>query len=284
VDYGFRDTNPCVNSELSFLPAEAMNFNGTYIENLIEGYRTLSVSGRELIETEIISKQLGLSDGVYVSGTRLPHREIAVKYQLSAKDPRSFREKFVRLNQILSKIHAKIYFNDEPKCHFIGSKSSVGAVPEGVNTVIGSFTLFCAKPYKYGGADLYDPETPVNYGEVGDNDWYPNTTTMNWIYIRSYCGIYNYSHLPSPVSMTISGKFTNGKITHMESGKVLTLPNLNSGTIIIDGVNAVISVNGSETFGSNYNFFDFVSGKNSLLFEADNPSAVVTFDWLHRLL
>ena len=29
------------------LPAEALQINGEYIENLIDGYRTLSVQGRE---------------------------------------------------------------------------------------------------------------------------------------------------------------------------------------------------------------------------------------------
>jgi hypothetical protein len=34
-------------------PAEALNFNGIYFEDEIEGYQTLSVSGREALEAEV---------------------------------------------------------------------------------------------------------------------------------------------------------------------------------------------------------------------------------------
>ena len=42
--YSFVDTNGCPSD--TALPAEAMNFNGVFLENEIEGYRTLYVSGR----------------------------------------------------------------------------------------------------------------------------------------------------------------------------------------------------------------------------------------------
>ena len=37
------------------LPSEAMQINGEYLEELIPGYRTLSVSGREALSPEIES-------------------------------------------------------------------------------------------------------------------------------------------------------------------------------------------------------------------------------------
>lgn len=46
MSYKFIDVDDDIES---FLPAEAMSYNGVYLENEIEGYRTLNVSGRELM-------------------------------------------------------------------------------------------------------------------------------------------------------------------------------------------------------------------------------------------
>lgn len=48
--YAFVNT---VNSGIvgTNLPTEAMSYNGVYLENEIDGYRTLSVTGRELMES-----------------------------------------------------------------------------------------------------------------------------------------------------------------------------------------------------------------------------------------
>ena len=45
------------------LPSEALMFNGSYLENVIPGYRTLYVSGREILGTEITDLETGVSDG-----------------------------------------------------------------------------------------------------------------------------------------------------------------------------------------------------------------------------
>ena len=55
--YKFVDTNQATHS--TPLPSEALNFNGQFLEKVIPGYQTLSVSGRELVPSEIESYQLG---------------------------------------------------------------------------------------------------------------------------------------------------------------------------------------------------------------------------------
>lgn len=51
--YAFVNT---VNSGIvgTNLPTEAMSYNGVYLENEIDGYRTLSVTGRELMEWMVL--------------------------------------------------------------------------------------------------------------------------------------------------------------------------------------------------------------------------------------
>ena len=62
--YAFVDT---VNSGIvgTNLPTEAMSYNGVFLENEIDGYRTLSVTGRELMESEVTDQEIDGMDGSY---------------------------------------------------------------------------------------------------------------------------------------------------------------------------------------------------------------------------
>lgn len=146
--YSFVDTIEYSRGKGS-LPAEAVSLNDKYIENEIEGYRTLHVVGRELLESEIIERQIGNEDGAQFQGKRNTTRVITVTYSLTAKTPEEFRDKFNKLSLILDQEQAKIVFYDEPDKYFIGTKSSVEAVPEGLLNVVSSFDIYCADPYKY---------------------------------------------------------------------------------------------------------------------------------------
>ncbi len=146
--YNFVDTVNH-NSNVGILPAEAVSINGTYIENKIEGYQTLYVTGRELLESEVLEKRIGNADGAEYQGKRSVSRIITVTYRLMAGTPRAFREKFNALNLMLNQEQIKFVFNDEPDKYFIGTKSTIDEVPGGRLNVIGSFDIYCADPYKY---------------------------------------------------------------------------------------------------------------------------------------
>ena len=72
--YSFIDVDEYQRGML--LPSEAMNINGKYIENEIEGYRTLQVEGRELLETEVSDFR---SDSKVEANTRISE----IQYELS---------------------------------------------------------------------------------------------------------------------------------------------------------------------------------------------------------
>lgn len=96
--YDFIDTGE-VGSENS-LPSEALQIDGEYIENLIDGYRTLYVSGRELLESEITDREIdGISGSEYLESRNVT-RNITVGYQLLCKTTREFRDKFNKLSSI----------------------------------------------------------------------------------------------------------------------------------------------------------------------------------------
>lgn len=146
--YNFVDTTTGSASS-SALPAEALQINGAYIENEIEGYRTLYVLGRELTEAEITELQIGQMDGSEYRNSRIVSRSITVGYQMLTDSPEAFREKFNTLNKILNQKEAKLIFADETDKYFIGTKSEIGDVKEGLLNVTGEFVFYCCDPYKY---------------------------------------------------------------------------------------------------------------------------------------
>ncbi|OJG93052.1 phage protein [Enterococcus silesiacus] len=140
-----------------------MYFNGDFLENIVPGYRTLNVVGRELASTEIQSYQLGIRDGMRHVYARIPERELTIKFKLDAPTNEDFRDRFNRLNVALfSEKDVVIWFNDEPEMIWSGSKSDVDMVPEGVNQVVGTFTILLSDPYKYTRSDA----TSVTWGST----------------------------------------------------------------------------------------------------------------------
>lgn len=146
--YAFVDT---VNSGIvgTNLPTEAMSYNGVYLENEIDGYRTLSVTGRELMESEVTDQEIDGMDGSYYRYKTTPARTITVKYQLRAKGSREYREAYNKMNKLLSGEQVKVIFNDESDKYFIGTKTSNTQVDGGSNNVIGEIEIYCSDPRKY---------------------------------------------------------------------------------------------------------------------------------------
>lgn len=145
--YDFIDVNEV--SEGVSLPSEALKINGEYIENLIAGYRTLTVEGREALSPEVSSYETGIRDGSVLKGKRYPARVIRITYQLVASSNEDFRNAYNKLASILNVTNAELIFNDETDKFFVGTPSLIGEVPPGRNSVVGEFEILCLDPFKY---------------------------------------------------------------------------------------------------------------------------------------
>ena len=145
--YNFIDTNEA--SEGRILPAEAMLFNGEYLEDQIDGYRTLNVSGREALSPELSGYETGVRDGATLQSKRYPARVITVTYQLIAKTNEAYREAYNKLGGILDKENAEIIFADEPDKYFTGTVSNLPPPDAGRNAVTGEIEITCFDPFKY---------------------------------------------------------------------------------------------------------------------------------------
>ena len=137
------------NSEGTFLPSEALKINGKYIENMIPGYRTLTVAGREALTPEVYTFETGIRDGSGLSSKRYPARTIIVTYQLIAENSAAFRAAYNALGGILDVVDAQLIFADEPDKYFTGTVSNIGEIEPGRNAVVGQFEITCLDPFKY---------------------------------------------------------------------------------------------------------------------------------------
>ena len=145
----YRFTDTIERALRAELPSEALNFNGVFLENEIDGYRTLNVTGREALESEIDAIETKARHGArYRSRRHLP-RIITVSYQLSAKNATELMEKFNKLNHILDAEEATLIFNDEPDKFFIGTRQALRPPKEGVLSTKGEIEFYCADPFKY---------------------------------------------------------------------------------------------------------------------------------------
>lgn len=145
--YDFIDTTEISGSAV--LPSEALKINGEYIENLISGYRTLTVSGREALSPELFTYEAGVRDGSTLKNKRFPARTIIITYQLIAESNEAFREAYNKLGQILNVEDAELIFNDEQDKYFVGTPSYISEVEPGKNAVEGEFEILCTDPFKY---------------------------------------------------------------------------------------------------------------------------------------
>lgn len=166
--YNFIDTNET--SESISLPSEALQINGEYIENLIPGYRTLYVKGRESLSPSIDAVEVGSKDGAFVKNRRYQPRTITVGYQLIAESNEAFRNAYNALGRILNKEESILIFNDEPDKFFKGTLDSMGEVEPGLNSVTSEFDLVCLDPFKYSLIEYEAVSSPeensilINYG------------------------------------------------------------------------------------------------------------------------
>lgn len=145
--YSFIDVTET--SEGISLPSEALMINGEYIENLIEGYKTLTVEGREALSPEVSTYETGIRDGATRKGKRYPSRTLRITYQLVAETNEGFRTAYNKLASILDVVDAELIFNDETDKFFIGTPSRIGEVAPGKNAVVGEFDILCTDPFKY---------------------------------------------------------------------------------------------------------------------------------------
>ena len=77
--YDFHNMQPRDMPDIEYLPTEAMTIDGVTIERVIPEYKTLNVTGRELIGNTLGTLKVGTQDGERLQSRSRPTREITVE-------------------------------------------------------------------------------------------------------------------------------------------------------------------------------------------------------------
>lgn len=197
--YRFHDTTSAdVPVMLERLPSEAMSLKWhgqyMYLEELIPGYRTLQVTGRELMPHQIAEQSnLGM-DGTLIENVSLPARDITIKYQLESADATEFQMKYKNLMYFLSNQKITFNFRDQTDYYYTGILSKASTPSGGQLTVTSDFTLHCPSPWRFSEIKSL---TVGNGGKIEDNylDYsaipesiYFNSTGANFKFINQTQG------------------------------------------------------------------------------------------------
>lgn len=142
------------------LPSVAMKFNGVFLEEVIDGYRTMNVSGRETLSNEFDLQEL--KKGSRIRDRKLPSRILTIQYQLKADDSTSFQKKFKELRKKLFGKDVEISFRDEPDAYYFGELETMNVVPPHSNSVVSEFTILCPEPFIYGEEIITDGEVVID--------------------------------------------------------------------------------------------------------------------------
>lgn len=172
-------------------PLQAMMVNGQYLEEVIPGYRTLTVEGREELNLDIETIGTNTRNGAKYKRRRIDSRVIIVNFAIKDSTPEGFAEKFNTLKQYLYGIEeAQLVFDDEPDMFFTGSFRKVTASYIGL-TSTGKIEILCADPFKYSLTEYTvsaeNGEISVTYG--GTYPAHPILTAQSEAHD---CGFYSF--------------------------------------------------------------------------------------------
>lgn len=132
----------------AFAPSDAMKINGEYIEDIVEGYQQLVVSGRGIMTQEIEYLQIPGKDGARQLRTFTAPRTLTVQYKLEANTSEDLRVQYNALNSVLRDA-LDVTFDDEPTWHYFGTLNTADDPPENALSIVSTFTILCVDPYAY---------------------------------------------------------------------------------------------------------------------------------------
>ena len=197
-NYDFRNLDPVTGAQPEPLSPESLQINGEYLEQVIDGFATLNVTGRELLARETTTQKIGNNDGAMFIESTHPMRTISVTYQLRAATPKEFRAKFHKLSEKLDTPQSKIVFADQPELYFTGTMVSAGDVPEGQLEVTGTIEFQCTDPFAYA-------TTKKTYQNTGDD--------------KTVIQFENAGNYPAKVNVTAEMQSDNGFFAAALNGK-----------------------------------------------------------------
>lgn len=140
------------NDIVATAPSDNMSINGTPVNEIVDGYRQLSVSGRGLVGQDVKTTSIAGRRGVWIEEISEPSRVLEIKYQLEAKTSEELREKFDKLNLFLRMTNSsnllEVTFKDEPNFTYFAIFNGADNFEENSKNIVSRFSLLVPDGYK----------------------------------------------------------------------------------------------------------------------------------------
>lgn len=121
-------------------PKHYIKFNGKFIDDVVEGFTLLSVTGRDSYDVEFNTKIYDGVDGETAYNSRIPARTITVNYNLKAPTPYTRAQRYNTLRSFLNVRDAQLIFADEADKYLNVAFTSLTE---------STIEFSCFDPYKY---------------------------------------------------------------------------------------------------------------------------------------
>lgn len=136
------------------LTSKSMLFNGEYIEDLIPGYTTLDVAGRESLEVEQKNSVMGNTiSGENFRYKKYKGRSLNISFSIEGASTSELLEKLNHLNNILDQDEAYMIFRDEADKYYVGTRNGAPSISisnfMNGSLATGTFEMYCSDPFKY---------------------------------------------------------------------------------------------------------------------------------------
>lgn len=150
---------------------------------------------------------------------------------------------------------------------------------------LGRFTLplVAYDPFAYVPMNAYDNTLHYDAGLAFDSGlMYPNPPGIDWMYYRQMAGLYNYSNMITPLTLSFVGNVGDVLIKSLTTGQQMQI----SGQVTsMELKQLAVSVNGSNGLPRfSGDFIELLPGTNELIFEGNSPAGVITFNWKHKFI
>ena len=167
--------------------------NGSYLESIVPGFKTLYVKGREPLELDLRSASINSKDGDIYQGRRVKGRTLEILFSLTAATPAAYSSAYNKLKGELYKVkESQLIFDDEPGLYFIGTYESISVEYVAGQPANGSIFIFCADPFKYSTTEM---TVTASNGTITTtyNGTYPAHPKLTAQSAEHDCGFYGFT-------------------------------------------------------------------------------------------
>ena len=166
--------------------------NGSYLEDIVSGFKTLYVKGREPLDLELLNISLPTRDGDIFRSRRVNARELQILFSLEAATPAAYTAAYNQLKGELYKVkNSQLIFDDEPGCYFVGTCDNIDVEYVAGQPSHGTIVISCADPFKYAVSETVinavNGQITAEYG--GTYPAYPILTAQS---ANHDCGFYSF--------------------------------------------------------------------------------------------